>query len=152
MKNQSRFRDYNPDQLMLFPADLKQWLPEDDLVYFLIDIVAEMDLQPIYREYEYRKGGQPAYHPKMMVSLLLYAYCVGMPSSRKIEQANLEKNFQMKMPGVCSLNLFYGSTVAAAHTTIICNHTIYWPKCPKRDLRMQPVQTTICDYNQNANA
>jgi transposase len=87
MKNQSCFRDYNPEQLMLFPTDLKQWLPEDDLVYFLIDIVAEMDLQPIYREYHYRKGGQPPYHPKMMVSLLLYAYCVGMPSSRKIEQA-----------------------------------------------------------------
>ena len=87
MKNQSCFRDYSPDQLMLFPTDLKQWLPEDDLVYFLIDIVAQMDLQPIYRQYHYRKGGQPPYHPKMMVSLLLYAYCVGMPSSRKIEQA-----------------------------------------------------------------
>lgn len=46
MKNQSCFRDYNPAQLMLFPTDLKQWLPENDLVYFLIDIVAEMDLQP----------------------------------------------------------------------------------------------------------
>jgi len=88
MKNQSCFRDYNPAQLMLLLTDLKQWLPEDDLVYFLIDIVAEMDLQPIYREYTYRKGGQPPYHPKMMVSLLLYAYCVGMPSSRKIEQAS----------------------------------------------------------------
>jgi transposase len=87
MKNQSCFRDYNPDQLMLFPTDLKQWLPEDDLVYFLIDVVDELDLQPIYQEYSYRKGGQPPYHPKMMISLLLYAYCVGMPSSRKIEQA-----------------------------------------------------------------
>jgi transposase len=87
MKNQSCFRDYNPDQLMLFPNDLKQWLPENDLVYFLIDIVNELDLGLIYREYTHRKGGQPPYHPKMMVSLLLYAYCVGMPSSRKIEQA-----------------------------------------------------------------
>jgi len=87
MKTQSCFRDYNPDQLILFPTDLKQWLPEDDLVYFLIDVVDELDLQPIYQEYSYRKGGQPPYHPKMMVSLLLYAYCVGMPSSRKIEQA-----------------------------------------------------------------
>ena len=87
MKNQSCFRDYNPDQLMLFPTDLKQWLPEDDLVYFLIDVVDELNLQPIYQEYSFRKGGQPPYHPKMMVSLLLYAYCVGMPSSRKIEQA-----------------------------------------------------------------
>ena len=87
MKNQSCYRDYNPDQLMLFPTDLKQWLPEDDLVYFLIDVVNELDLGSIYREYTYRKGGQPPYHPKMMVSLLLYAYCIGMPSSRQIEQA-----------------------------------------------------------------
>ena len=87
MKTQSCFRDYNPDQLMLFPTDLKQWLPEDDLVYFLIDVVDGLDLGPIFREYTYRQGGQPAYHPKMMVSLLLYAYCIGMPSSRKIEQA-----------------------------------------------------------------
>ena len=72
---------------MLLPNDFKQWLPENDLVYFLIDVVNELDLRPIYSEYTHRKGGQPPYHPKMMVSLLLYAYCVGMPSSRKIEQA-----------------------------------------------------------------
>jgi len=87
MKTQSRFREYNPDQLMLFPTDIKQWLPKDDLVYFIIDIIDELDLSPIFREYQFRKGGQPPYHPKMMVGLLLYAYCVGMPSSRKIEQA-----------------------------------------------------------------
>jgi transposase len=91
MKTQSCFRDYNPDQLMLLPTDLKQWLPEDDLVYFLIDIVGELDLQPIYREYTYRKGGQPPYHPRMMLSLLFYAYCIGMPSSRKIEQATYQQ-------------------------------------------------------------
>lgn len=76
---------------MLLPTDLKQWLPEDDLIYFLIDIVGELDLQPIYREYTYRKGGQPLYHPRMMLSLLFYAYCIGMPSSRKIEQATYQQ-------------------------------------------------------------
>lgn len=76
---------------MLLPTDLKQWLPEDDLIYFLIDIVGELDLQPIYREYTYRKGGQPPYHPRMMLSLLFYAYCIGMPSSRKIEQATYQQ-------------------------------------------------------------
>ena len=75
MKNQSCFRDYNLHQLMLFPTDLKQWLPEDDLVYFLIDVVDELNLQPIYQEYSFRKGGQPPYHPKMMVSLLLCVLC-----------------------------------------------------------------------------
>jgi transposase len=87
MKTQSHFRDYNPNQLMLFPTDLKQWLPENDLVYFIIELIDELDLDTIYREYRFRKGGQPPYHPKMMVGLLLYAYCMGLPSSRKIEQA-----------------------------------------------------------------
>ena len=87
MKNQSRFRPYHPDQLMLLATDLKQWLAEDDLVYFIMDVLNELDLQPIYREYRQGKGGQPPYHPRMMVGLLLYAYCIGVPSSRKIEQA-----------------------------------------------------------------
>ena len=59
MKTQSCFRNYNPDQLMLFPTDLKQRLAEDDLVYFLHDVIDEVDLGPIYREYTYRKDGQP---------------------------------------------------------------------------------------------
>jgi hypothetical protein len=45
---------------MLFPTDLKQWLTEDDLAYFLLDVVDKVDLGPIYREYTYRKGGQPS--------------------------------------------------------------------------------------------
>ena len=43
-----RFRPYEPDQLFLLPPDLKQWLPEDDLVYFIIDVVNEPNLDPIY--------------------------------------------------------------------------------------------------------
>ena len=91
MKTQSCFRDYNPDQLMLLPADIKQCLPEDDLVYFIIDAIRELDLQPIFREYTYRRGYRPPYHPRMMVSLLFYAYFTGMPSLRKIEQATYQK-------------------------------------------------------------
>ena len=88
MKNHHmRFRPYEPDQLFLLPPDLKQWLPEDDLVYFIIDLVNELNLEPIYELYDSSRGGQPAYNPRMMVGLLLYAYCISMPSSRKIAQA-----------------------------------------------------------------
>jgi len=88
MKNYHiRFRPYAPEQLFLLPPDLKQWLPEDDLVYFIIDLVNELNLDPIYELYDASQGGQPPYNPRMMVGLLLYAYCMGMPSSRKIEQA-----------------------------------------------------------------
>ena len=87
MRNHTHFREFNPDQLMLLPPDMKDWLAEDDLVYFIMDVVAQLDLSAIYRGYDARRGGQPGYHPQMMVGLLLYAYCVGMPSSRKIEKA-----------------------------------------------------------------
>lgn len=66
---------------------MKQWLPEEDLVYFIMDVVKQLDLSKIHRPYELERRGQPPYNPTMMVSLLLYAYAVGMPSSRKIEQA-----------------------------------------------------------------
>ena len=87
MKTTSRFRPYHPDQLFLLPQDMKQWLSEDDLVYFIMDVIKQLDLKPIYRPYEAERRGQPPYHPAMMVGLLLYAYAVGIPSSRKIEQA-----------------------------------------------------------------
>ena len=87
MKTTSRFRPYNPDQLFLLPQNMKQWLPEEDLVYFIMDVVKQLDLRKIHRPYELERRGQPPYNPTMMVSLLLYAYAVGMPSSRKIEQA-----------------------------------------------------------------
>ncbi len=87
MKNKTRFRSYNPDQQFLLPPSMRDWLDEDDLVYFILDVVKELDLEPIYRAYDGSKGGQPPYNPTMMTALLIYAYCVGIPSSRKIERA-----------------------------------------------------------------
>jgi len=87
MKNKTRFRSYNPDQQFLLPPSMRDWLDEDDLVYFILDVVKELDLEPIYRVYDGSKGGQPPYNPTMMTALLIYSYCVGIPSSRKIERA-----------------------------------------------------------------
>ena len=87
METKAQFKAYDLDQLLLLPPDMRQWLPEDDLVYFIVDVVNQLDLREILSSYDNSKGGQPAYHPRMMVALLLYAYCVGLPSSRKIEQA-----------------------------------------------------------------
>jgi transposase len=69
---------------------MTHWLPQEHLVYFIQDLVGQMDLSAIYASYDGSKGGYPAYHPEMMVALLVYGYCVGVPSSRKIEKATYE--------------------------------------------------------------
>jgi transposase len=82
------FRAYSLDQRLLLPPDMREWLPEGDLALFISDVVDELDLSAISDAYERGDGrGQPPYHPAMMVKLLLYGYCTGLPSSRKIERA-----------------------------------------------------------------
>jgi transposase len=87
------FKPYTPDQLLLLPPALQDWLPEDHLALFISDVVDHaLDLSSILATYETSDGrGQPPYHPALMVKLLVYAYCTGKPSSRKIEQATYEE-------------------------------------------------------------
>jgi transposase len=85
------FRAYNLDQRLLLPPDMRQWVPEGHLALFVLDVVSQLDLTDIMKVYEDGDGrGQPPYHPVMMVTLLLYAYCTGKPSSRRIERATYE--------------------------------------------------------------
>jgi transposase len=82
------FRRYEPDQYLLLPPDLREWLPEGHLALFVSDVVDELELSAILDEYEKGDGrGYPPYHPVMMVKLLIYGYCTGVFSSRKIERA-----------------------------------------------------------------
>jgi transposase len=83
------FRPYDLDQLIL-PPDLREWLPENHLANFIIDVVAGLDLSAIIKTYDASRGGQPPLDPRMMVGLLLYGYCVGTTSSRKIERATYD--------------------------------------------------------------
>jgi transposase len=78
------YRDWSTDQSYLFPPSPHDWLPEGDLVYFLLDTVATLDLAPIFAHYERELRGQPPFHPRMMVALLLYCYATGTRSSRRI--------------------------------------------------------------------
>src|SRR4028118_2413823 len=78
------YRGWSPDQAYLFPPSPHDWLPEDDLVYFLLDTVATLDLAPFFSHYERELRGQPPFHPRMMVALLLYCYATGTRSSRRI--------------------------------------------------------------------
>jgi transposase len=78
------YRDWSTDRAYLFPPSPHDWLPQGDLVYFLLDTVATLDLSPIFTHYERELRGQPPFHPRMMVALLLYCYATGTRSSRRI--------------------------------------------------------------------
>ena len=96
------FRRYEPDQILLFAPNIREWLPPGHLAFFVMDVVRDLDLKEILAYYDlepilgeqgqiqgYRSKsgrGQPAYDPRMMTAVLVYAYCIGMPSSREIER------------------------------------------------------------------
>jgi transposase len=85
------YLSYDPEQKLLLPPDLRDWLPEGHLALFISDMVDELDLSAIVGSYESGDGrGRPPYHPLMMVKLLVYGYCIGKVSSRKLEQATHE--------------------------------------------------------------
>lgn len=84
------YRPYSPGQSFLLPPSPHEWLPEGHLAYFILDLVGELNLRPIFEHYERELRGYPPHNPQMMVALLLYAYAVGVPSSRKIERKTYE--------------------------------------------------------------
>ena len=90
------FRPYDPDQMFLMPVSMRDWLPADHLAYFISDVVAELDLSMIIKRYKDEDRGYPPYHPVMMVKVLLYAYCIGVPSSRKIAK-RLEEDVSFRV-------------------------------------------------------
>ena len=77
---------YEPDQQLLLPAALQEWLPDDHLAYFISDVVDQLDMSEVTARYERERRGGPPYHPRMIVKVLLYGYCVGVASSRRIAQ------------------------------------------------------------------
>ena len=85
------FRPYDLHQQLLFPPSLQDWVPEDHLARFVSDVVDTLDLSSIYASYDAKdpRGARP-YHPAMLVKLLVYAYCTGLCSSRRIERATYD--------------------------------------------------------------
>ncbi len=84
MPTEKEYRPYHPHQIFLLPPSPDEWLPEDHLAYFISDLVEHFDLSTIEATYEDELRGGPPYHPTMMVKLLLYGYCTGVYSSRRI--------------------------------------------------------------------
>lgn len=84
------YRPYVPEQDLLLPPSLREWLPEDHLAFFVSDLVDHLDLSAITSVYEDEERGYPPYHPVMLTKVLVYAYCVGVFSSRKIQRRLVE--------------------------------------------------------------
>jgi transposase len=84
------YRPYFPEQDFLLPPSLREWLPEGHLAYFVSDIIDQLDLSAIEGHYEREERGHPPYHPRMMTKVLVYGYCVGVFSSRRLEQRLME--------------------------------------------------------------
>jgi transposase len=84
------YRSYAPEQALLLPPSLREWLPEQHLAYFVSDLVDQLDLSAILQVYEDEERGYPPYHPVMLTKVLVYAYCVGVFSSRKIQRRLVE--------------------------------------------------------------
>jgi transposase len=81
-----RYWPYQPNQCYLLPPSLDEWLPQNHLARFVNDVVDELDLGAICDVYEKELRGYPLYHPGMMTKVLVYAYSIGVYSSRKIER------------------------------------------------------------------
>ena len=90
------YRLYLPDQELLLPPSLRDWLAEEHLVYFVNDVVDQLDLSAIHAVYGEERRGQPPYDPRLMTKLLVYGYCTGVFSSRRI-QKRLQEDIPFKV-------------------------------------------------------
>jgi transposase len=90
------YRSYLPVQDLLLPPSLREWLAENHLVYFVSDVVDQLDLSAIHAVYEKESRGRPPYDPRLMTKLLVYGYCTGVFSSRRI-QKRLQEDIPFKV-------------------------------------------------------
>src|SRR5712692_8278870 len=90
------YRSYLPNQDFLLPPSLREWLAEEHLVYFVSDVVDQLDLSGMHAVYGEEKRGQPPYDPRLMTKLLVYGYCTGVFSSRRI-QKRLQEDIPFKV-------------------------------------------------------
>src|SRR5919205_2718852 len=84
------FLSFDREQQSLLPPNLREWLPEGHLAWFVIDAVAQFDLSAFYGAYRADGHGRAAHDPAMMVALLLYGYAIGERSSRRLERRCIE--------------------------------------------------------------
>ena len=88
MGRKKSYQPWTQDQMFLMPPSMKDWLKEDHLAWFILDVVSELDISPVEKAIQRKDArGQRPYDPRMMVALLVYAYCTGVYSSWRMERA-----------------------------------------------------------------
>ena len=92
----TRFRSYKPEQMLLMPPDMQDWLPEGHLAHHISDLVDGLDLGAFYAPYEGDGRRKAPYEPRMMVKVLMYGYATGVFSSRGIAR-KLEEDVAFRM-------------------------------------------------------
>src|SRR6202166_496127 len=90
------YRTYLPEQDLLLPPSLRQWLAEEHQVYFVSHVVDQLDLSAMHTVYEKERRGQPPSDPRLMTKLLVYGYCSGVFSSRRM-QKRLQEDIPFKV-------------------------------------------------------
>jgi len=84
----SNFRSIQRDMDFLFPPSMNDWLPEQHLARFIVEIIEQLDLREMERAYG--RSGSAAFHPALLLSILIYGYATGVFSSRKLEHATYD--------------------------------------------------------------
>jgi transposase len=84
------FRKFDPNQQVLLPTDLNEWLPDDHLARVVAEVVDGLDLEPLLATYRNEEGGSPAFDPRLQLRVLLYGYSIGVVSSRRLEKATYD--------------------------------------------------------------
>ena len=90
------FRPYDPDQMLLLPPSLKEWLSPGHLVYFVAELVENLDLEAILSSYGGPARGTVPYDPRMLTGVLIYGYCTGVFSSRRMSR-KLEEDIAFRV-------------------------------------------------------
>ena len=93
-----KFRSYEQHQMMLLPESIEDLIPENHLVRAIDIVVEQLNLNQLYNSYG--EEGQPAYHPKMLIKILLYGYATNVRSSRKLSEKLESDVFYMYLAGM----------------------------------------------------
>jgi len=122
----AQFVTVNRDTAYLLPPSVEDWLPKDHLARFVVDIVDQLDLSEFTRQY--RGTGSAAYHPAVMLGLLIYGYATGVYSSRRIEAATYESvafrfiaaNVQPDHDALCVFRKRFLKEIEALFVQVLC--------------------------------